>query len=521
MFQYPAQDALAAQVRAVPYDRVCAVGFPLLALSLFMLSTHHGIGILPDSTRYMSLAARPWDAPIYPALLQLAAASGIDIATGAWGIGLIVSALNAFLIWFILREASGRTGYAALGTALVAIAPQSVALHALAMSEPLFLTMILSTFVALLHYLRSDDRRWLLAVGSGVGLASLVRFTGPPLGAAIAVFLLILPRHPMQHRIGDVLCILLPSALLFLGWASLSEWLMGRSTGRPLQWYGNMTAEDWLTSFNSLTAWIVPDEVPFAIRGALFLMAVTASMTLLVRHARRMLARAQTGQMEPSLLAISLGLFFFTYLGFIVLATSIEANLHLNSRYAYPVYCTSIMAMTIVLAHMAARSGRVRKMHGALVGLAMFMLVSHALRTADRTHQAYREGIGFASLQWTQSPILAAVRRLPADAALYSNGPDAIGYVLRRHVRNIPAHILLRTGREDPAFPYAAQLAETRAALAHGNAYVVFLNNVDWRFYMASEDELTRLLNLHLVARRIDGSIYCGGSAAAIAGERR
>jgi len=513
MFRFQAEEMLAIARSTPGMDRLCMIGFPLLAAALFMLSTQHGIGIYPDSTRYMGLGARPWDAPFYPALLHLTAATGVDIAVGAWGIGLALAALNAFLTWVVLRGASGRATYAAWGTALLVIAPQTVALHALAMSEPLFLTMILSTMWALLRYLESDERRWLLAVGCGIGLASLVRFTGPPLGAAIALFLLIDSRHRFARRMWDVLYIMLPSAALFLGWAILSEWLIGRSTGRPMEWLGNMTAADWLTSFTALTAWIVPDEVPFAPRAALFLMTFAASLMLLVHHGRRSLERAREERdrpcpANPSLLAVPLGMFFFTYLGFMVLATSIEANLHLNSRYAWPVYCTSIMAMTIVLARLPATAGRVRKLHGALVGLAIFMGVSHMLRTADRVHQAWREGLGFAALHWRHSPTLAAVAKLPADAILYSNGPDAIGYVLRRPARNIPAHIMLRTGREDSDFTYAAQLADARKALNGGKAYIVFLNGVDWRFYMASEAELVRRLDLHLITRLADGAIY-------------
>lgn len=125
MFQFRVQEALAVSKPTPALDWACAIGFPLVAALLFLLSTHHGIGIYPDSTRYMGLAARPWDAPLYPALLQLVAATGIDIATGAWGIGLALCALNALLTWAILREASGRATYAALGTALVVIAPQT------------------------------------------------------------------------------------------------------------------------------------------------------------------------------------------------------------------------------------------------------------------------------------------------------------------------------------------------------------------------------------------------------------
>lgn len=485
-----------------------AVGFPFLAVLLFLLCTRHGVGVMPDSTRYMNLSALPWDAPLYPAMLHAAAAAGVDIAAGAWAIGLVLCALNAFLTWHILRVTTGHTTSAAVGTALIVIAPQSVGLYAMAMSEPLFLTMILATLMLFIRYVQTSDRRWLVAVGIGVGLTSLVRFTGPALGAAIALFLLIDTRHDLKHRIADIACIFLPSALLFLGWAVISEEVSGRSTGRPLQWFGNMTLQDWGASFNALTAWIVPDAIPAALRSAIFLLALVVSLILLAHHARRAMERAKQQQPDASVLAIPLTFFFFTYLVFMVLATSIEANLHLNSRYAYPIYCTSIIAVTIALAGTKAVPGSIRLLRGSLIGLALVMLVSHSLRSADRTYQAWREGIGYASLAWVKSPTLAAVARLPRDAILYSNGADAIGFILRRPARNIPAPIQLRTGRENPDFPYASQLAEARTTLSRGNAYVIFLNRVDWRFYMAPEARLVQDLDLVRIARTADGSIY-------------
>ncbi|HKY80092.1 MAG TPA: hypothetical protein VJM09_01305, partial [Sphingobium sp.] len=253
---------------------------------------------------------------------------------------------------------------------------------------------------------------------------------------------------------------------------------------------------------------IVPDNVPAPIRGALFLIGLAAGLAAIAGQGRRALERAKRGRAAPSLLAIPLGFFFFTYLGFMVLATSIEANLHLNSRYAYPIYVTSVMAVTIAVAGLHGARAPAQRLRLVLAGIACLMLVGHAVRTGWRTGQAYRDGVGYAALSWTRSPTLAAISRLPKDAILYSNGADAIGYVLRRPARSVPAHIELRTGRDEAARPYAAQLAEARATLARGNAYVVFLNGVTWRFYMAGERELAERLKLVLVARLADGAIY-------------
>lgn len=523
MYQRHIDLSLIPSVRDRWIERAIPAGLLLVALLLFMLSTRHGIGILPDSTRYMSMAARPWDAPLYPMVLQLVGLTGLDMVQSAWAVGLALTLINTALIWHIMRVSTGLRSYAAMGTALIVIAPHTVTLNALAMSEPLFLTLILTTIIAMIEYWRTGEEHWLVGAGLAIGLASLVRFTGPPLGAAIALYLLIDPRFGLGRRIVQVALVAAPSAIIFLSWTILSELVVGRSTGRPLTLNGNMTGHDWIQSFNALQAWLVPDEVPGAIRTALFLLAFAAAIVLLTRHGRRALDQAAEGHVDAGMLAVPLGLFFFTYLGFMVLATSIEANLHLNSRYAYPIYCTSIITMTIVLAHARGSLGRPRWLHGALVGLGCFMLVSHGLRTADRTHKAYDDGIGYAALEWTGSPTLAAVRRLPQDAILYSNGPDAIGYVLRRHARNIPAHILLRTGHEDPRFPYAVQLADARAALDGPDpTYLVFLKGIHWRFYMASEAELVRRLDLVLVRRLPDGSIYTGRKAqpATLSGEK-
>lgn len=494
-------------------DQACPIAFPLLAALLFLLFTHQGIGIWPDSTRYMNLSPIPWDAPLYPALLHLVAMSGMDIVQGAWAIGLVLAMLNPWLTWHILRRACDQASYAAFGTALIVISPQTVSLHALAMSEPLFLTMILATFGALMRYIRDDDSRWLVAAGCCIGLASLTRFTGPAIGAAIALLLLIDPRHALPRRITNIARILLPSMLIFLGWVVLSEQLNGRSTGRPLEWLGNMGPREWLVSFNALTIWIFPNVVPFAIRSTIFVAALAASLWLLARLGRQALAARIDGQGALDLLAVPLAFFFFTHLAFMVLATAIETNLQLNGRYAYPIYGTSIMAVTIALAAFRNATGKTRWTHHALAGLGVLMLISHGVRTADRTHEAYVEGVGYASRQWTTSPTLAAVARLPSNAALFSNGADVIRYSLRRPALNIPARFELRTGRDEPSFPYAAQLARTHTALSRGNAYVVFLNGVDWRFYLDSEAELIRRLDLVRIAQLPDGRIYASRNA--------
>src|SRR3546814_14002459 len=98
-------------------------------------------------------------------------------------------------------------------------------------SSDLFIFAILVTLLTLLRYWETEERTWLLACGIGVGAASLVRFTAPPLGAAIAICLLINPRHPLRQRILDACRIAVVSGSIFVLWTFASEALVGRSSG--------------------------------------------------------------------------------------------------------------------------------------------------------------------------------------------------------------------------------------------------------------------------------------------------
>ncbi len=168
------------------------------------------------------------------------------------------------------------------------------------------------------------------------------------------------------------------------------------------------------------------------------LLVVVASGTYLCLDLMRRGRRVQLHK-EAEMLVIVLGLFFFFYIGFVALSAHIEANLFLTGRYAFPVYVTTVMLMAVVLGNAASTGRRPRYLTQAFAGLAILVLATHVVRTADRTRDAYVEGLGFASLSWSNSPIIQAIGKLPTDASIFSNAPDAIAYVLKRQSDYVPA----------------------------------------------------------------------------------
>ncbi|UVO50355.1 glycosyltransferase family 39 protein [Sphingomonas sp. SUN019] len=482
--------------------------FVSASIVIFLLNTHRGIGVLPDTTRYMRLGPMSYDAPLYTWLLDLIRASGTSFLSGARALALVFVAANTWLLWSTLLRGAGKPAYAAAGTALIVLSPQFVGLHAVAMSEAVFLFALLVVVLSFLEYLESGRNGWLLACGLALGLAMLVRFTAAPMAIAMAAVLLFDPRRALRRRFIDIGVLAVVSGVIFLGWAIVSELTTGRSTGRAFAFNGNADFSVWWGGVEALSTFLLPGQIPAAARIA-FLFGVTGVVGwLAVRHGRRVLGTVASGD-SPGDQAIPViwALFVAAYIPFMVLAISIEANLTFDGRYVLPLY----IALTIVGICAAASWSSThpnRLVLWTLAVLATLVIASHLVRTTDRTRENYVRGIGYSGVEWTSSPVVGAVAALPADAVIFSNAPDALNYLTPRKTAFIPMKTHPRTGREDPANTVRDVIERMRRSLAAGNGYIVFLDGVDWRFYTMTEAEVVRALRPALIRREPDGRIY-------------
>lgn len=478
----------------------------VLAGIIFLLNTYQGIGILPDSTRYMRLSPTPYDAPLYTWLLALTGQVA-DMETGAKCVGLLLVCLNTLLLWHIIWKGTASIPATALGTAAIIFAPQYVSLHSVAMSEPLFLTALFATVLLFLKYRQSGNIFWLILCAVALALSMLVRFAALPLAATLSVMLLTDRNKPLPNRIRDLMLLGGIGAAIFFAWAIVSQLIIGHSVGRELAFNGNADAQLWQSGLNMLTVQFLPSALPYAWRLVFFLMLAGAILVLAIHWSR---SKSNDADERTDFdLANIFGLYALFYIGFMLLSVSIEANLNLNGRYALPFYVAAVIAAT-ALACTRSESRWASMARQMVIGAGLLIIVSHVVRTVDLTREDYRQGIGFASRSWKSSPIIRAVNTLPDDAKIYSNGPDALNYLTPRTTAFTPSIVQRRTGRDNPVNSFADQVERLRAQLAGGDAYIVILDRVDWRFYLASEAELQRLLKLKMIRREADGRIYTG-----------
>src|SRR5437763_9630847 len=155
----------------------------IFAAGEFCVSTSWGIGLSPDSghylksARYMLGREQPdprWTdpsekqsshfPPLYPMVLAAVSLPGADPQTAARWLNLALFLVNIALVGIIVaRATNGSLPWVALAMLFMATTPHSLAGHTVALSEPLFLSLVLGSFL-LLDY----DQIFLAAVAAGL-----------------------------------------------------------------------------------------------------------------------------------------------------------------------------------------------------------------------------------------------------------------------------------------------------------------------------------------------------------------
>ncbi|MEW6400798.1 MAG: hypothetical protein AB1649_03300, partial [Chloroflexota bacterium] len=170
---------------------------PVLALGLLasfgvfliLQATPEGLGISDDSIAYIAGARsilsgqgyrEAWLAsngpvthfpPGFSSVLALVGLSGLDPLRGARFVNSLLFGVNAFLLG-LLGWRMTKSRLAGIVLALLFLANASLLrVHAVAMSEPLYLFLSLLAFLAFSQYFENFEDRWLLLTGAFVGIA--------------------------------------------------------------------------------------------------------------------------------------------------------------------------------------------------------------------------------------------------------------------------------------------------------------------------------------------------------------
>jgi 4-amino-4-deoxy-L-arabinose transferase-like glycosyltransferase len=501
----------------------------LLAVAIVILATTFGIGITPDSTVYLeaarnlikgqglvALAAngelQPMThyPPLYSSLLALLGLVFAPVAAGARWLQAVLFGANVLLVGIaIARYARDSFWLPVIGALLMLTAPDLATVHTLALTEPLFLLLAMSSLLAMARHLETNRYSWLLAAASFAALAVLTRYVGVAVIITGAAALLLSGKRQWRGRVSAALIFGALAGVPLVLWTIRNISLTGSQTDRQVSFHPP-GLKQVVTGFSTVSSWLLLGKVRGDLRIGFFAVEVVLIglfLVFLIRDKRNSIVgdRQTPPNENPERLSLVLIIFIASYLGCIIIATSFFDLVIFDERTLVPVHVVTIILLMVSSSKLLARGPEMRWIRIVLVCMAVALVGSYSFRTANWFDRTRRDGQGYASRAWKESETIQHVNRLPPGTPIYSNAYDAVYYLTGRPAILIPEKTVFITGK--PNQNYEVELEKMGKDLRDTKGVLVYFNTLPERWYLPSESELRSQLPLTEIGTLPDGSL--------------
>jgi hypothetical protein len=479
------------------------------AIGVLLYSTPQGLGLSDDSIAYIAGARsilagngyrEAWLAsnqpvthfpPGFSAMLAMIGLSGVDPLRGARFLNSILFGVNSFLMG-ILGWRMTRSQAAGVALALLFAVNASVFnVHAVAMSEPLYLLFSLTSFIAFSEFFKSEKNIWLVVTACLAAFAYLTRYAGLALLLTFMVTLVLL-QEPWKKRLTNVM-IFLGSALPFmLGWGIRNILVADNATNRMLVFHP-ITAENIDIGLHNFSEFLIPVEtwrrtlikIPDLFFILLFLIAGVLLVWLLYKGLRKFFRPATP---RPEVMTFTHGLYVYGYL-LSIIATMLlfDASTKFKLRILVPAY-VSLLVLLVALGYWLWEKRSVVG-RGFVMVIAILILSLSVYDTAGLVAKLHKGGQGYASFQWYDSQAMRFLSALPKNVRIYTNQPGPVYLYAKRPSYVLPDHIDPVT--DLPRAGYEQGVKSLQKDVLSGNAVLAL-----FKFGSESEDVQSMYIQL-------------------------
>ena len=496
---------------------LAGVGATLL---MFWL-TAVGPAVQPDSIIYMGTAqsilggdgflfgGQPMThfPPGYPLLLALVGLfqDGDVLQAGRWLSALLYGA-NLSLLGLAVFLSTERS-WSATGCAICIFLVSAPIMSDLSyvLSEAPFIMFSLAALILLSLHAARPSLGLTLAASVFVGCAIATRYIGVTLLVPLVCGLLKSGQRPLKRKIGDTFIATAVALLPLVSWLVRNSVVAGTATNRELvvHFFGLQHAEqllktlyDFFLPTTYISGWV--KTLQLGVAAALFL----AALVLLYRKNYIKRYANSVRVVLPTLCVV----FFLTYIAFLVISVSfLDAHTPLDFRILLPAFLAILMA-AIALVWSLSSALHNRILWYGFILFVFFVVSSNSVGAVARAVEIHRNGNGFTSRQWQDSQTIASVRSLASDRHIYSNGNDVITFLTAKAATQLPRVIDPHT--RQPNQDFDEQLQVVCREVAEGEAIVVYLDGITWRWYMPTKQELGEKCSLPTLDSLADGVIY-------------
>ena len=444
-----------------------------------LVVTRKGAYASPDSAFYVGTARNLLDGhgftappgspplshfpPLFPLLLAgIGWVTGLDPLDVAGVVNPLLLGVTAVLVAVVVRRRSGSVGLGVAASTAVVVAVDLLVYFASALTEPLFVVLVLGAMVSLAAAVDRGGRGWWVAAVACTAGACLTRYVGVALVVAEVGVLLATGGGGRQawRRAAAV------------GGASvvpLVVWLAAAGSGNRPVVVHLFDADYWVSGARSLSRWVLPPYVSWPVRGVATAVLIGALIVVAVTVGRR----SRPASEPTDVFGLLLPAFAVTYLAVLVVdRVLLDASGRLDLRFLAVLHVVAVLGLLPWLHRNL--TGRARP---AAVVAGFVLLTLHGVQAASWVGDGLTDTSvgrrGLTAAAWDDSPVLAAVAALPPAITVYSNAPEAVFLLTGRAASPLPAHTGYLSDRRRP--DYEAERAALAERLSVDQAVVVWL----------------------------------------------
>lgn len=423
----------------------------LLALGgiwLLLYSTPEGLGLNDDAIAYIAGARsimngngyrEAWLAsngpvthfpPGFPGVLALIGfVTGLDPLRGARALNGLLFGFSVVLTgWLGWRMTRSRVA-GILVAALALLNSSFLYIHTRAMSEPLYIFLMLLSFLLLDYYFEHSKGYFLVSLGFVLGWAYLARYAALSLLATVIAVLLIL-HESWRERWKSVSILALSALPWIIGWSIRNRVAGGSFTNRVLGWHP-VNLENWGLGVKTFTEFLVPlgslratiKRIPASFEIILISIGFALLVWVLYEGLPRLFRPAQAARLP--VLSFTNALYIIAYLSILVLTMSLfDPATKFQVRILSPTYLSLLLLLMALGVWLWQKNNAVLK--PIVFVCALGILGMFAYGQLESVQNLRKGGDGFASEKWYASEAFTALDQIPPGVLILSNEPGVV-----------------------------------------------------------------------------------------------
>ena len=463
----------------------------LAAIGIFLVlrATPEGLGLSDDSIGYIAGARsilaghgyrEAWLAsdgpvthypPLFSSVLALIGLTGLDPLRGVRFLNASLFGLNTVVLGILGWRMMKSLPAGLLLAGLFVVNGSLLGIHAMALSEPLFIFLSLLSFWMLdLYFERDAHWLWLVCCGIFIGLAYLTRYAGLALLPTFVVALMVM-LDTWRKRLASTGILVASMLLWMIGWGIRNEIVGGDATNRTLIWHP-ITAGNFDTALYNISIFLMPVEAwrrdlfkfPVVFVGAVVLILGAVLAWILIKAKDALTKPRATG--GQGIVAFTSGVYIFGYLASIFASMSFfDASTKFKPRILSPIY-VSLLILVMFLGMWIWNKRR-----EVAIPLALLIFGISIVGQYATVRELAKGGQGYASFQWYDSKTMGFLRTVPPAVMIYTNQPPAVYLYTGRGTYVLPDRFDPVTTEKRPGFDMGvtemqAQIKAGRAVLA-------------------------------------------------------